>query len=433
MTEEIKTYNLTEMQMYMYGGHRLGLGQACLLCGSAIVEGECDISEMQRAANEIVRINDSLRTRITEENGKPVQRFIPFREREFEVLHFNSFEELDRYGEKYGQEVLEIDDEHDLFELKLVKMPGAYGAILKIHHIISDAWTVMLIGNQFFRILKGETVEAYSFGEHVESEAAFKSTKRFEKGKAFFREEKARLNEKTLLSKKPLISKKGKSIEYEFSEEETAEIRDYIKNHNVTGYDIFSAATAIWMSRELRRDLFYVGSVVLNRTGIREKNSTGMYVNSTPILLECDMDASFADNTASVSRSMLASLRHEKSGATEFGLREMPYDVWISYEAARLDAAPDARCQMYYCGAHGVVMIFTLVDRGTGNLRIRYGYNVKYPDKSANRMLTEVPRILLEGIRDDSISAGEILNRIDGENESSNKSKLSFRNILKKK
>ena len=425
----LKKYELTEMQTYFYGGHKLGMGQACLLCGSALVKGKRDVAELQHAANEVIRINDSLRTRFVEENGRPMQMFIPFEEQEFEVLHFDSEEELDAFGEKWGQLPIELDGA--MFEMKLVVLPDSYGAILKIHHITSDAWTILLIGDQFFRILNGETPKAYSYAEHIESEAEFKNTKRFEKGKEFFRQQKEKLPERTLLSKRPLTSIKGKCIEYEFTAEESQEIRDYITAHKTTAYDIFTAASAIWISRELKRDMFYIGSVVLNRTGYREKNSTGMYVNSTPIIIECDRDASFADNTRSVSRSLIASLRHEKSGATEFGLRQMPYDIWISYEAARLESAPDARCQMYYCGAHGYVMIFTLVDRGTGNLSIRYGYNVKYPDKKAESMLNEVPLILLEGIRDDSLTPAEILEKVKGNEKCSKNSKKSFRNILK--
>lgn len=416
------------MQTYFYGGHKLGVGQACLLCGSAVVKGQRSEAELQHAANEVVRINDSLRTRFTEEDGRPMQMFIPFEPQEYEVLHFDSVEELDAFGEKWGQ--LPIELEGCLFELKLVVLPDSYGAILRIHHIISDAWTVMLIGDQFFRILNGETPKAYSYAEHIESEAAFKETKRFEKGKEFFREQKEKLPERTLLSKMPLTSIKGKCIEHEFSEEETREIREYVAGHNATAYDVFTSAAVIWMSRELKRDMFYIGSVVLNRTGVHEKNSTGMYVNSTPIIVECDREASFADNVRSVSRSLISSLRYEKSGATEFGLREMPYDIWISYEAARLESAPDARCEMYYCGAHGYVMIFTLVDRGSGNLSIRFGYNVKYPDKKARNMLETVPEILLEGIRDDSLTPEQIMKGIE-ERECLKKSKRSLKSILK--
>ena len=418
------------MQTYFYGGHKLGVGQACLLCGSALVKGHRDEAELQHAVNEVVRINDSLRTRFIEENGRPVQMFIPFEPQEYEVLHFDSVEELDAFGEKWGQLPIELDG--CLFELRLVVLPDSYGAILRIHHIISDAWTVMLIGDQFFRILNGETPKAYSYSEHIESEAAFRGTKRYEKGKEFFRTQKEKLPERTLLSKKPLTSIKGKCIEYEFGEEETNEIRDYLAGHNSTAYDVFTTAASIWMSQELKRDMFYIGSVVLNRTGVHEKNSTGMYVNSTPIIIEIDRDASFRDNIRSVSTSLIQSLRHEKSGASEFGLREMPYDIWISYEAARLESEPDARCQMYYCGAHGYVMIFTLVDRGSGNLSIRFGYNVKYPDKKARNMLETVPEIMLEGIRNESLTPEQIMNRIE-ESECSKKSKTSLKSILRPK
>ena len=75
-------------------------------------------------------------------------------------------------------------------------------------------------------------------------------------------------------------------------------------------------------------------------------------------------------------------------------------------------------------------MIFTLVDRGSGNLSIRFGYNVKYPDKKARNMLETVPEILLEGIRDDSLTPEQIMKGIE-ERECLKKSKRSLKSILK--
>lgn len=64
---------------------------------------------MQRAANEIFRINDGLRARFIEKDGKVYQEIPGFVERKFEVLTFNSKEEMDEWGHAYASIALKLD------------------------------------------------------------------------------------------------------------------------------------------------------------------------------------------------------------------------------------------------------------------------------------------------------------------------------------
>ena len=95
-------FELHNPQMVMYYIEKIGAGQACLMCGSLLLPRTIPESELQHAANEVFRINDGLRTRFVEKDGKVWQEYAPYAERTFEVKRFDSREALDEWGSVYA-------------------------------------------------------------------------------------------------------------------------------------------------------------------------------------------------------------------------------------------------------------------------------------------------------------------------------------------
>ena len=95
----IESYPLTDEQRYMYDEQMRGFGMALTLSVSAVFKGSQSIEKLQYAANEVIRINEGIRVRVTtDENGEPVQFVAPFEERNFKVKEFGSIEELNKFG-----------------------------------------------------------------------------------------------------------------------------------------------------------------------------------------------------------------------------------------------------------------------------------------------------------------------------------------------
>ncbi|MBR2705860.1 MAG: hypothetical protein IKE74_01310 [Mogibacterium sp.] len=407
---------LTGPQYYLYKAQEAGFGRACVLGGSLIVKGTCDIEKLQHAANEVLRINDVLRTRVvTDENGQPAQFIAGFEPREFKVVKFRDLRELDKKGGKWAQKPFRMGEDQELVEMQIVQMPDAYGALVRIHHIISDGWTCMLLADQFLSIVNGGHPEAFRYEEFTESEKRFRESKRFARGREFFEEQKKRLPEKTYLSPgRPLRPAKHWATA-EMSEGLSDEIKAYAALHNVSVYSLFVTAVAAWMSRKLGRDDFFVGSVVMNRAGIREKNTAGLFATTIPLLLECDKDASFAENIGRMGEKLVGGYRYHKSAAGVYPFGEAPYDLWLSYQTAKISSDPSARAMWYPCAEVGNVMTLSITDTGSERLTLQLEHNVKYPDKAAAEMIRQIPDILAEGIRNDSCSFEDIIIRAMGE------------------
>ena len=95
-------YNLFRGQGFFYFLDKIGAGQCALLTGSVIIPRRIPFAELQEAANGLLRINDQLRLRFVEKDGKIYQEIKPFERKEFEVMHFESREALHEWGEGCG-------------------------------------------------------------------------------------------------------------------------------------------------------------------------------------------------------------------------------------------------------------------------------------------------------------------------------------------
>ena len=113
--------NLTKPQKLVYDMEKFAGGAIAVICGSMLIRGKKDLSEIKQAVNEIYRINDALRIRIKEEHGKTSQDIKKYEEREINVLHFENKTELDTYGEIYAKKP--FDFYGNLCEIHIVILP----------------------------------------------------------------------------------------------------------------------------------------------------------------------------------------------------------------------------------------------------------------------------------------------------------------------
>ena len=411
---EIETFPLTDEQRYMYDEQLRGFGMSLTLSGSAVFKGSQSIEKLEHAANEVIRINEGVRVRVTaDEHGEPVQFIAPFKERSFKVKEFGSREELSSFGrEAWAAVPLEFGPDKELFDLQIVLLPDAYGALIRIHHIISDAWTLFLICSQFIKILNGENVKAYPFRDFVENAIKYKQSSRFRKDLEFFAEQEKTLPVRTLLSPEPVVSLEKHWRAYELSEDEVALVRDYASTHKVAEANLFSTAVCIWMSEMLGREDFYVGTTALNRAGIREKNTVGAFALGVANRICIKPEESFETGINAVSLSRLSGYRHQKAGMSYYANGREPYDLWISYQTASFDGDIEASIEQYQQSVMGPVMLLKIIDGGDGRIILQLEYNVKFPDRKAERLVKESAAILLEGIRDDRQKVKEIADKV---------------------
>ena len=408
--------NLTRPQRLIYDMEKFSGGAISVICGSMLARGEKDISEIKRAVNEIYRLNDALRIRIIECDGEVAQIIREYTEQDIPVLCFDNKAELDRYAESYAK--VAVDLYGSLCEINIVVLPGQYGLLAKMHHIIGDAWTLALMGTQFNALMNGEDVQAYSYTEYVESEKAYIEGKRYAKDREFFLEQFKKSDEVTYLSEKQASSLSANRKTFVIDTEQTKALNAYAEANNTSVFMLFTAALSTYMNRiKMNAEKFYIGTAVLNRSGSKEKNTMGMFINTVPMLIELDNGKSFAENLSAIEETAFSVFRHQKynygdvlaSIRKEYNFTEKLYDVMISYQNATI-AGEDIETTWYHCGEQSESLQIHIDDRDNeGIFRIHYDYlTEKFTEYEIDRLHQHICNLLFDAIDNDTKKLYEV-------------------------
>ena len=407
---------LTKSQQLIYDMEMFAGGSISVICGSMMARGEKTVDQLQQALNAVYRLNDALRIRITEEEGQVSQQVMPFAERTYEVLSFDSREALDTYGEAFAKIPLDIHGE--LCQTKIVLLPGQYGVLVKLHHLVGDAWTLALLGNQFNALLQGQEVTACSYLEHIADEEKYCQSKRYARDRDFFLQQFRKCPEVTYLSEKTGTFFASRRRTFVIGQQEARKISAYAAEKNSSAFMLFAGALAAYMNRtKMNARDFHIGIAVLNRSSAKEKNTAGMFVNTAPMLIQLDNDKPFADNLAGIEEAAFGVFRHQKFNygdvlagiRREYGFGEKLYDVMLSYQNASV-TNPGTETTWYCCGMQTESLQFHIDDRdGEGIYRIHYDYLTdRFTEEEIERLHQHVTSLLFSAISDDGRKLQEL-------------------------
>lgn len=401
---------LVKPQKLIYDMEKYAGGSISIVCGSMLIQTNKSIDEMKKAVNELYRLNDALRIRISEDDGQPYQYITEYTEQDIEVLFFTNKEELDNYASVYAKEPLDLNG--SLCDLKIVILQNKAGLLAKLHHLISDAWTLALMGTQYNQLLKGEDVKAYSYLDYISSEDEYFSSKRYEKNKEYFLSQFKRCNEVTYISEKQAHTFKAKRATFVIDNENASKIIRYTKEKEVSVFSLFVSAVATYINRvKMSADKFYIGTGVLNRSGAKEQNTMGMFINTAPILIELNNEVSFAENLDMVETSLFSVLRHQKYNYSDlleelknnYKFNEKLYDIMLSYQNAKV-LGDEVETTWYHSGMQTESLQFHVDDRDSeGIFRIHYDYlTEKFTENEIKKMHEHICNLLFSAIEDDS-------------------------------
>jgi hypothetical protein len=449
-------FELHDAQMFMYFGGKQGAGQAALLTGSILLPRKIEISKLQDAANEVFKANNGLRAVFVEKDEKIYQDVRPYEPQEFKVMHFNSKEEVDEFGEVYGTIPLKLPirvegsgvskerwknekpsmtlvknvavHEFEMFftklrmgklnakpavcEFILLDLPDYSGAMVKIHHIVADAWTVVLIANQFLTLLNGGSIKAYDYSEFIENEKKYHQSSRYERDRAYMESEYAKCPQQTWLWPERYKSLVAKRRTAEVDKQLTARIQEFCNQNKVTPYTLFLSAVTVYMRKKLNRDKFYLGSVSLNRSTFGEKNTVGMFVTGVPVLMEIEKTDTYAQVMNKVNDKSIKAFRHYKGNKITPDSKEKLFDIWVSYQNATLDADPTAIVTQYYCKYVIDTTIFTIQERpAEGKFNLIFDHNIKVSDGEVDELFATVIDVLKKIIDDPDQSIADFISQ----------------------
>lgn len=404
-------YNLTKPQKLIYDMEKYAGGSIANVCGSIVIKGEKDISVLTNAVNELYHLNDALRIKINEKDGIPYQTVSEYKEQKINVLRFENKAELDSYAEKYAKEPMDFYG--SLCEINVVVLKNSYGILVKLHHIISDAWTLSLVGSQFNTLANGEIPETYSYIDYIPAEQEYFNGKRYPKDKEYYIEQYKKCDDITYISDKQVKTFVSNRKHFLIDEEKTAKIQNYANEHKTSVYMLLMTALGTYINRiKTNQEKFYIGTAILNRTNAQEKNTMGMFINTAPVLIELYNQKTFSENLRTISKTLFGIIKHQKFNygevletlRHEFDFSGNLYDVMLSYQNAKFTGIDTDFESVWYCnGMQTESLQMHIDDRDSeGILKIHYDYQVeKFNEKEIDRMHEHIFNLLFDAINED--------------------------------
>ncbi len=397
---------LSKSQQLIYEMEKYAGGSIAVVCGSVLFNGIADVETLLRSAKELYHLNDVLRLRIAETGEELEQTILDVYDAVIPVLRFETKAELDQYAEKYATEPVALRG--SLCELSVVVLPGKYGVLAKLHHLISDAWTLVLLASQFSALVRGEAPTAYSYAEHIQKEQDYLRSERYEKDLAFFLEQFRQCEDVTYLCRRQSGSFSASRKSVLIDREEAVAITEYCKAHKISVFSLFMTVLATYINRtNMNVEHFFIGTAVLNRTGVREKNTAGMFINTVPVMADLQNEGSFAENLDRMEASLLSALRHQKCNygdvltalRKKHDFREKLYDVVLSYQNASLSV--DGETSWYPCGMQTESLQIHIDDRDhEGVFRVQYDYLADcFTEREIDKLHSHLRNLLQSGIQ----------------------------------
>ena len=416
-------YYLTKPQKSVYNMEKFVGGSIAVICSSMLHPGTMDADKLKSAVNILYRLNDALRMRITETADGTKQTVSDYSEQDFKVLAFENQSAFSEYAKNYAKQPIDLYS--SLCDVEIVFVENKYGLLVKLHHIIGDAWTMSLLAKQFSAILDGNTPEAFSYTDYIQSETEYVQSQRYEKDKRFFEERFKKCDEVTYLSNKQTDEYTAARKKIKLTSEQTVQINAMVRKNSSSIFSVLITLFAIYFSRiKMNTEKFYIGTPVLNRTGIEEQNTAGMFINTVPFLAEIDSGKSFAENLETATESIMSLLRHQHYNYEDllsalrkkYNFTEKLYDIILSYQNAKT-GAKDFETEWYTCGMQMESLQIHIDDRdGEGVLTINYDYRTdRFTEKQIERMHGHMFCLFADIVGDENKKIRELNILFDGE------------------
>lgn len=387
-------YRLTKPQKSIYNMEKFTGGAVAVICSSMLRKGAIDADKLKSAVNTLYRINDALRIRITETADGTKQTVSDYAEQDFETLKFASEDEFLQFAANYAKQPIDLYG--SLCDVKIIFTENKYGLLVKLHHMIGDAWTMSLLAKQFSAILDGNVPEAFSYTDYIQSETEYVQSHRYEKDKTFFVEQFKKCDDVTYLSDKQSNEYAAARKTIKLTSDQTAKINAMARDNDSSIFAVFMTLFAAYFSRiKMNAEKFYIGTPVLNRTGIKEQNTAGMFINTVPFLAEIENEKTFTENLQTSTDSIMSLLRHQYYNyedflselRREYSFTEKLYDVILSYQNAKTEAK-DFQSEWHSCGMQTESLQIHIDDRDSeGVLTINYDYRTNiFTENEIERM-----------------------------------------------
>lgn len=347
-------YHLTYSQKNIWYTEKMYPGTSVgNVAGTLRMKGNIDFIVLEKAINKFVEQNEGMRIRVTEKDGTPYQYVSEYEKFNVDLVDFSnkSLDDVYKFEEEETRGIFTLLDA-PLFNFKMVKISENEGGFyIKTHHLISDAWTMTLIGNKVsenyvkIKKLEEDFLKEPSYISYINKLLEYEKSERFIKDKNYWINRYEVAPEVTVLKEKTSNenSIKAKRKTFVLPDKLTKKMYEHSKVNKISIFSMYMTALSMYINRVKGKEELNLGTIFLNRSDKLEKNTTGMFVTTVPVALTINNNENFNEFSSKVTRELMSIMRHQRYPFTilqeeirkKFNIDDVLYDIVVSYQNAK--------------------------------------------------------------------------------------------------
>lgn len=301
-----KCYPLSHAQRRIFYTEILFPDTACNnVCFSVRYQEILDKQLLEKAINYTIRNNNALRLRLLEMDfqDEPLQYISSFKSYHLQEINLQD-SQLEQWLETESRKPIQLLN-RDLFYFAYLKFnENESGFYMKMHHMITDGWSRLLLAHQITDIYQalaaGKTIDQIpnpSYIEYLSHERQYLNSPQAVKDRAFWHRTLMPLPEKVHLSEQGDDKKRNiQSGIRVFVLDNTlrTRIHQYCRAHHTSIFKIILSALSLYISRATGNDDTVIGSFNHNRTTENQWNTVGMFVSTFPLRIKINNQSTFS-------------------------------------------------------------------------------------------------------------------------------------------
>lgn len=325
------------------------------ITATVIIPQKVNFKLLERAINILIEKADSYRLKFSLEDNTAYQHIEDYSYVPLEIINVNSDEDLQTKVREIADIPFDVLDSF-LYDFRLVKFPDCHGGfIIRMHHLISDAWSGVFNASEivrFYSLLledKDTSDIVYpSYIEYINSEQEYVQSNKFNKDKAYWNAlfetvpEVASIPANSNFSQNSNIGASSRK-QFSISNELLDKINVFCKDKKISVFNFFMAIFATYLSKISSLEDVVIGTPILNRSNVKEKHTSGMFINTIPLKISLKKELTFDALASSISSNLFNMFKHQKYSYLSLledlrcseGAISNLYDVFISYQNVR--------------------------------------------------------------------------------------------------
>lgn len=356
--KNLEYYNLTIPQKSIWQTEQFYKNTSITnVSGTGRIKEKIDFDLLEKAINIVVKQNDALRIRIVIQNNEPKQYFEGYTPFKVHCVQVNNDIECEKVIRNLVTTHIDTLNEK-LIKFIMFEFPDKTGGFNIVgNHMTSDAWSSAKVCsevvNVYAKLKKQENLEETlksSYLEFLDSEQEYVNSDKYLKDKEYWEEKFKTVPETAKIlpnNEETDINSTAIRKELKIDKKMTKYINEYCKENRISAFAFLLGVYSIYLSRINGADELVIGTPMLNRKNVKEKQMIGMCVNTLPFKININEGENIKELFAEIGQNSMGMLRHQKYSYFDLikYIREnnkdnniILYDVVVSYQNAKTTA-----------------------------------------------------------------------------------------------